>query len=155
MNISSTQKKHFRKIGHQLKPIIMIGDKGLSDAIIKEVNRALEDHELIKIKTSGGDRDAKNEIKAKILESSDAQLIQAIGHILLIYRAARPESTSRLAKFTTCRQVAPRCSSTTIWPGLVKSSAARRLPAAPVPCGATAHCSRSPTQPTSSRWARG
>lgn len=89
MNISSAQKKHFRKIAHQLKPVVLIGDKGLSPAILKEVDRALEDHELIKVKVSGADRTEKSEMSLSICRKSQAQLIQSVGNVILLYRAAK------------------------------------------------------------------
>lgn len=80
--------KQFRKIGHQLSPVVTIA-KGLSENINTEINRALNDHELIKIKIHTNDREAKKLLAEKICKNSGAELVQLIGHIALIYKAAR------------------------------------------------------------------
>ena len=62
MSINNADKKRFRQIGHDLKPIVTIAQKGLTENILLEVKRALNDHELIKIKVVGADRDQKKEL---------------------------------------------------------------------------------------------
>ena len=59
MAISNEQRKAYRAIGHQLNPIVTIASNGLTEGVIEELNRALDDHELIKIKVSVGDRELK------------------------------------------------------------------------------------------------
>lgn len=71
---------------HQLKPIVMIGGKGLSESVHIEIERALFDHELIKIRLSGADRDARKAMIADICLTHQAELIQQIGHIAAIYK---------------------------------------------------------------------
>ena len=85
---SAADKKHLRRLGHNLKPIVTIANKGLTDSVNSEIDRALNDHELIKIKVSVGDRDAKKLISEEICQIHKAQLMQSIGHVLLIFRAA-------------------------------------------------------------------
>jgi len=82
-------KKHFRAIGHKLKPVVTVADKGLTDNVKQELDRALNDHELIKVKLAAGDRQAKNAIRDEMLEVLGAESIQQIGHVLLLYRPAR------------------------------------------------------------------
>jgi len=60
MSLTSEQKKHYRTIGHNLNPLVMVAGKGLTENIQLEVDRALEDHELIKVKFAVGDREVKN-----------------------------------------------------------------------------------------------
>ncbi|NND38457.1 MAG: YhbY family RNA-binding protein [Pseudomonadales bacterium] len=83
--ISSEQRRGMRQIGHLLKPIVMIGDNGLSESVLAELERALNDHELIKIKFRVDDR--KTALDA-VLDKSEAELVQSIGNIALVYRAA-------------------------------------------------------------------
>lgn len=89
MSLSSQEKKYFRQKGHGLKSIITVAGKGLSEGVSAEVERALEDHELIKITVRCEDRDDKKAIIKTICEQHNAELVQAIGHIALIYRAAK------------------------------------------------------------------
>ena len=87
MNLSEHQKKHLRGLGHQLKPLIMVGDSGLSDSLKTEFESTLAHHELMKIKVRVGDRTARDEIIATLCNDHDAALIQRIGNVALLYRA--------------------------------------------------------------------
>jgi RNA-binding protein len=86
MQLSEKQKRHLRGLGHSLKPVVMMGNAGLSDAVLAEVSRALDDHELIKVRARVGDRQARDETIARLCEKSDASLIQRIGNVALVYR---------------------------------------------------------------------
>ena len=85
MTISSADKKYLRQLGHQLKPIVTVARNGLNDNVLLEIDRALCDHELIKVKLVVGDRDAKQSLKNDICQRCNAQLVQSIGHIGYIY----------------------------------------------------------------------
>lgn len=87
--LSQTQKKQFRSIGHSLNPVVTIADAGLSDNVNKELNRALEDHELIKIKLPAGERAVKQELIKTLCEQQNCTLVQQVGNTALIYRAAK------------------------------------------------------------------
>lgn len=89
MPLAQDQKKRFRQIGHHLKPVVMIADKGLTENVLAELERALEDHELIKVKLAVLDREDKHTLIAAICEESGAEVVQSIGKIALIYRAAK------------------------------------------------------------------
>lgn len=84
---STTDKKHLRRLGHKLKPVVIIASRGLTNAVNAEIDRALSDHELIKVKFSAGDRAAKI-LGEQICRSQNAESIQAVGNILLIFRRA-------------------------------------------------------------------
>ena len=86
MLISKQKKKHFRAIGHNLRPIVTISHKGLTNSIGSEIDRALNDHELIKIKINSRTRAVRKEITSQICEQHKAECINSIGHIALIYR---------------------------------------------------------------------
>ena len=91
MSLSQTELKHLRAIGHKLDPIVTIADKGVSENITAELERALNDHELIKIKLAVSDRDAKNALIDTVCASCNATLIQTVGRVALILRrAAKP-----------------------------------------------------------------
>ncbi len=75
-----------RAIGHKLKPVVTIADKGLTENLIAELDRALTDHELIKIKLAVGSREARTELARQISTQSGAEIIQSIGSVLLLLR---------------------------------------------------------------------
>ncbi len=89
MPLAQDQKKRFRQIGHHLKPVVMVADKGLTKNILAELERAIEDHELIKVKLAVLDRENKQALIDAICNESGAELVQSIGKIALIYRAAK------------------------------------------------------------------
>jgi RNA-binding protein len=96
MPLLENQKRDLRQRGHALKPVVMIGNAGLSEAVIREIDRSLEHHELMKVRLGDADREAKKRLIAAICESCDAELVQSIGHIALIYREqAKPRPGDR------------------------------------------------------------
>ena len=87
MNVLTTkQKKYLRALAHDLKPIVYIGQQGLSEAVLNDTNRALDDHELIKVRVRVGDRKARDEIIEELCSKSAAALIQRVGNVALLYR---------------------------------------------------------------------
>lgn len=96
MPLLENQKRDLRQRGHALKPVVMIGNAGLSEAVVREIDRSLEHHELMKVRLGGADREAKKRLIASICESCHAELVQSIGHIALIYRKqAKPRPGER------------------------------------------------------------
>lgn len=88
MTLTPEQKKQFRTIGHSLNPIVTVAGKGLTENVQLEVDRALEDHELIKVKFVVGDRDVKKALIKELCAVVEAIVVQEIGNIALIYRPA-------------------------------------------------------------------
>ena len=99
MTLSNARKKHFRTIGHKLKPIVSIAQKGLTENIKAEIDRALRDHELIKIKLLASNREEKKSLGDAICDEFNAECIQTIGHIMLLYRRAKKQDP-RLSNIT-------------------------------------------------------
>jgi RNA-binding protein len=89
MPLDSDRKKQLRTIGHQLNPVVMVSERGLSDGVNLELERALEDHELIKVKLGLADPDARRVMAAELCAQHRAELVQAVGKVVLIYRAAQ------------------------------------------------------------------
>lgn len=84
--------KQLRAIGHKLKPVVTVAGNGLSDNVLQEIERALSDHELIKIKVSVGDRDARDGLIEEMCSKTGATLVQSIGNTaLLLKRCAKPD----------------------------------------------------------------
>ena len=86
MSLTEKMKHELRGRGHTLKPVVSIGNAGLSKAVLREIGLSLEHHELMKIKIGGTDREERKQIITRICDNFGAELVQAIGHIALIYR---------------------------------------------------------------------
>ncbi|HNJ87543.1 MAG TPA: ribosome assembly RNA-binding protein YhbY, partial [Agitococcus sp.] len=89
MSLSIAEKKRFRQIGHQLNPVVLLGGHGLTEAVLAEIDRALEDHELIKVRLGGEDRELRLAMIDEIVQSTNCQAVQTIGKLVLLYRAAK------------------------------------------------------------------
>ena len=87
--MNQAKKKQLRTIGHKLNPVVIVSDRGMSEGIEQELDRALNDHELIKVKLAFEDPAVRKQFAAELCEQCSAELIQAIGKIILIYRAAK------------------------------------------------------------------
>lgn len=85
MNMSATTRQALRGKAHRLNPIILIGNKGLTEAVIQETDAALEHHELIKVKIKA-ERDIRSQIKQTLCERLNAECIQAIGQVCVLFR---------------------------------------------------------------------
>lgn len=86
MELTEAQKKHLRTRAYDLKPVVIIGQQGLKPTVLEEISGALNFHQLIKVKLNVGDRDLRDEILAQVLQYSQAQLVQRIGNISVLYR---------------------------------------------------------------------
>jgi RNA-binding protein len=84
--LSERQRRHLRGLAHRLKPVIRTGSAGLTDALVRETARALEIHELIKVKAAGGDRDARDALLAELASRTASALVQRIGNVAVLYR---------------------------------------------------------------------
>ena len=85
--LTPTQAKHLRGLAHGLKPIVFVGQKGLSPAVIESVREALDQHELIKVKFHDlKDRALKTRWAAEIEQAADCRLAGLIGHTAILYR---------------------------------------------------------------------
>ena len=96
MALSIQERKRLRQIGHALNPVVMIGGQGLTEAVIEETNRALNDHELIKVKVGGEDREQRAAIISEIAETTASEIVQTIGKIVLLYKKA-PKQNAKLS----------------------------------------------------------
>tara|TARA_R110002110_G_scaffold362241_1_gene571997 strand:+ start:58785 stop:59096 length:312 start_codon:yes stop_codon:yes gene_type:complete len=89
---SNQDKKQLRAIAHKLHPVVTIAGNGLSEGVAAELDRALNDHELIKIKLAAGSREARAEMTREICKLTGAQLVQSIGNVaILLRRSAQPD----------------------------------------------------------------
>ena len=80
MNLSTKQKQHLKGLAHPLKPVVMLGNNGLTEGVLAEIEQALEHHELIKVKIASEDRDTKNLIVEAIVRETGARSLQYTLH---------------------------------------------------------------------------
>lgn len=84
--IDKAQKLRLKSEAHHLKPVVMLGDKGLTEAVLAEVEIALAHHGLIKIKISGQDRDKRVQLAEQICQQMKADLVQGMGQMFTLFR---------------------------------------------------------------------
>ena len=85
--LTPEQKKQMRAIGHHLKPVVIIGDQGVSTGLLEELNRALTDHELIKVKVRA-ERNTRTTLIASLCHETGAYCVQSTGAVALLFRSA-------------------------------------------------------------------
>ena len=83
--MNSARKKQLKAQAHTLKPVIIVGQSGLTESVLKEIEITLDTHELIKIKIRA-EKELRNQISDKIIADTHSELIQTIGQIIVIYR---------------------------------------------------------------------
>jgi RNA-binding protein len=86
MTLTEAQKKHLRGLGHALKPVIMVGEAGLSKSLLAEYETTLNHHELIKVSVRAGDRKLRDSIIEQLCTTGSATLVQRVGNMALLYR---------------------------------------------------------------------
>lgn len=84
--LTPAQRQQLKGLAHGLEPVVLIGNAGLSEAVLKEIDASLKAHELIKVKAAGAEREDRNAWLAQICEALGAQPVQHIGKTLVIYR---------------------------------------------------------------------
>ena len=87
--LSNAQKRYLRGLAHDLKPVVMVGAKGVGPALLAELDQALELHELVKVRVAAGDREERDAMVEALVEPSGAHLVARIGHVAVLYRRRR------------------------------------------------------------------
>jgi RNA-binding protein len=93
--ITDPQRRWLKKQAHHLKPVVLLGQAGLSDAVLAEIERALDHHELIKVRVNGGDRDERDAQVEAIAERTASDVVQRIGNTASYFRA-NPKLADRI-----------------------------------------------------------
>ena len=88
MALNVKQRQHLKALAHHRKPVVQVGNAGITAAVIKEIELALGHHELIKIRLPGVEREARSEMLKKICAAATADAVQEIGRLAVIYRPA-------------------------------------------------------------------
>ena len=86
MSLTQSQRRHLKGLAHHLKPVVMIGQHGLTENVFNEIEIALDAHELIKVRVSGADRDDRKVMLETISSRCSAELVQSIGHVAVLFR---------------------------------------------------------------------
>ena len=85
MALSNVQTRYLRGLAHQLKPVVYLGQKGVTPSVLAELDAALAVHELVKVKLAG-EREAKAGLIETLARESRAEVVQKIGHVVTLYR---------------------------------------------------------------------
>lgn len=98
IQLTPKERQALKALAHGLKPVVLLGSAGLSPSVVKEIDRALLAHELIKVKVPGDDRTEREELFASLAEDLSAARVQAIGKLLVLFRPApKPEDETARA----------------------------------------------------------
>ena len=89
--MTNSQRRFLKGRAHTLKPVVTVGNAGLSDSLLEELDLQLESHELLKLRLRVDERDARDEFIAQLLASSGAELVARVGNIAILFRARRRE----------------------------------------------------------------
>ncbi|CAN4279997.1 ribosome assembly RNA-binding protein YhbY [Pseudoxanthomonas sp. LjRoot125] len=87
--LTAAQTRFLRGQAHDLKALLQIGNKGVTPAFIAELDGVLEQHELVKVKVAGEDREARDAMISDLADKTDAALVQRIGHTAVLYRPSK------------------------------------------------------------------
>ena len=96
MDLTERQKKLLRGLGHQLKPVLMVGDAGLTDGVLREFSATIAHHELIKVRVRVGDRMGRDQIVSELCQRGGAALVSRVGNVALLYRRNEEDPKIRL-----------------------------------------------------------
>lgn len=94
MKLSNKQKQYLKGLAHTLKPVVQLGNNGLTEGVLAEIENALSHHELIKIKVATDDREEKGLIMEAIIRESGAFKIQTIGHTMVLFKQSEDKKIS-------------------------------------------------------------
>jgi RNA-binding protein len=86
VSLTPNQKKHLRRLGHDLEPVVLIGQQGLTDAVVSEMSQALASHELLKVRARVGDRARRAGVLSALAGRTGSELVQTVGHVGLYYK---------------------------------------------------------------------
>lgn len=116
--ISPAERRALKARAHALDPVVLVGEAGITDAVVAEVERALAAHELIKVRAGSLDREARELAMAELCERTGAQAVQAIGKVMVLWKE-NPEKRAREARRAQAmaRAAAPLAATRSARPG--------------------------------------
>lgn len=95
--LSAGERKQLRGLGHELRPLIHVGKEGLTDAVVREIDKALGAHELVKVKFLGADREQVRAFREALEQRLGCALAGAVGHMALLFRQLPDAAKRRIA----------------------------------------------------------
>jgi putative YhbY family RNA-binding protein len=93
ITLTPSQRARLKARAHALEPVVHVGQAGVSDTVVTEVDRSLTAHGLIKVRLAGADRDTRDELAQTLSDRTDATVVQQVGRVLVLWRP-RPDDTS-------------------------------------------------------------
>ena len=96
--LSNPQKRYLRSLAHELKPVLLVGAKGITENIVAEAGIALAHHELVKARIVADDRELRDQWIGELCERADALLVARIGHVAVLYRRSEDKPMIVLPK---------------------------------------------------------
>ena len=127
IQLTPKERQALKARAHGLKPVVLLGNSGLSAPVMKEIDRALAAHELIKVKVPGDDREQRDSLFAEVAEALSAARVQLIGKLLLFYRPAPDEVPAKPAKAAKAAKAAKSAPSGAPSGGRSPKAPARRI----------------------------
>ncbi len=98
MDLTEKHKKHLRKLGHSLKPVVMIAGDGLKETVIKATEEALKHHELIKVRIRGEDKSDQKKMLEELCAATGATMVSNVGFIGLLFKRNKKEPKIELPR---------------------------------------------------------
>ena len=98
-DLNTRLKKSLRSVAHHLDPVVAVSERGVTDGIIEETERALSDHELIKVKVLSPDRKSRGAIATALARSTSSTILQQIGKVAVLYRH-NPKANPKLSNIS-------------------------------------------------------
>jgi RNA-binding protein len=89
MALTERQKKHLRRLGHDLHPIVLVGQRGMNPGVVEELKLALEHHELVKLRVRAGTREDRDAILGELATQSGSEFVFRVGNVGLFYKKNR------------------------------------------------------------------
>jgi RNA-binding protein len=86
MQLTEKQRRHLKGLAHPLKPVVLMGNAGLTDAVVAETSRALADHELIKVRLPGAERQERDAALQALADRTTSTLVTRIGHVAVLFK---------------------------------------------------------------------
>lgn len=87
MSLTGKQRRHLRSLAHKLRPVVQVGKDGLDDGLVAAIDRALLDHELVKVKVGEGAGLDRHDAAGEIAARTKSEVAQVLGNIVVLYRA--------------------------------------------------------------------
>lgn len=94
--LTGKQKRYLRSLAHHLTPIFQVGKGGVNDNMVKQIKEALEVRELIKVSILQNNDDDKHDVAAALAEGAEAELVQLIGHTIVLYKESKEQKQIQL-----------------------------------------------------------